>query len=106
MKLKEIVEGKEYPTIEIRVYGPDGEDMLFGYCSYLNGKLESLDGDSYGLDMDIAEYDVIRERVLEENKETLVVVKHTVWLRGDKTLIDTRDIKCVNTIDRLKKLRG
>lgn len=98
MKLREIVEGNEYPEIEVRVYGPDGQDMLMGYCSYINGELKSLDGDSYSLDAEINEYEIIND--------ILVVVEHTCWVTPGENFIDTRNIKCVNAIDRLKKLRS
>ena len=52
--LREIVEGKNYPTIMYREMLPidlfEGEDTLYGYCSYVDGELTSLDGDDYSLD--------------------------------------------------------
>lgn len=98
MKLREIVEGNEYPNIEVRVYDPTGMDILMGFCSYTNGELKSLDGDSYSLDTKISEYGIIND--------TLVVVKHTFWVTPGETFVDTRNIKCVNAIDRLRKIRG
>ena len=98
MTLYDIVKGKEYPEIEVRIYDIDGIDMLFGSCSYINGKLEPLDGDSYDLDMLVNEY--------EEFDGVLVVVCHTRWWVGyTDEFIDTRDIECVNAMERIKELR-
>lgn len=97
MRLRKIVEGKEYPRIQVRVYNIYGQDDLFGECAYINGELISLDGDSYNLDAEINEYGVF--------DDVLIVVEHTIWLTGDNTMIDTRNIECVNAIDRIKRLR-
>lgn len=49
--------GGLYDTpIVYRTYGPDGEDLLAGYCRHVNGKLISEDGDSYSLDDIICDY--------------------------------------------------
>lgn len=53
MKLKDIVAGKEYPYIECRaVFTHNNEefDEFFGACSYMNGELKPLDGDTYSLE--------------------------------------------------------
>ena len=98
MKLRDIVEGKEYPKIQVRIYDINGEDELFGYCSYTNGELKSLDGDSYSLSMEVNEYG--------EFDDELIIVCHTRWWVGDTDeFIDTRNIECVNAIERIKEFR-
>ena len=56
MKLREIVTGHDYPRIMYRTNGPEGEDILFGYCSYVGGVLRSSDGDYYSLDDEIEHF--------------------------------------------------
>lgn len=68
VKLKDIVAGHEYPRIMYRTNGPEGEDILFGYCAYTGGKLHSLDGDFYSL-----EDEIIHFFIDEENNNELVV---------------------------------
>lgn len=48
-----------YPleSIEVRTYGPWGEDILFGYCSWTGEELLSIDGDTYYLDDEIDKYE-------------------------------------------------
>lgn len=60
MKFKEILEGKEYKLIECRLLLDEeyNSDILFGYCQYVNGRLISLDGDTYSLDGEIDSYEV------------------------------------------------
>lgn len=55
--LKEIIErlgNKNYDLIKCRCKWKDDDgkeqDILFGVCSYANGVLTSLDGDSYSLE--------------------------------------------------------
>lgn len=57
MKVKNIL--PEYPLDEItvRTFGPDGEDMLFGYCGWNGDELISIDGDNYCLDDEISKYE-------------------------------------------------
>ena len=72
MTLEEIVKGKEIPIIEYRFFadvpGYGQIDTLFGYCAYENGKLKSLDGDTYYLNAEIEKYewytDSKKQRVL------------------------------------------
>ena len=71
MTLYDIVKGKDYPNIEVRIYDVDGVDILFGSCAYINGELKSLDGDSYELNMEVNEYG--------EFDNELIVVCHTRW---------------------------
>ena len=51
--LAEIVEGKNYSVIEVYCrfcLNNEKQDKIFaGCCSYLNGKLQSLNGDLYSL---------------------------------------------------------
>lgn len=58
MKLINIIDGKTIETIMYRTNSPfnDREDMLVGYCAYLDEELISLDGDSYSLDDEIEKY--------------------------------------------------
>lgn len=49
-----------------------GEDLLFGYCSLKDGKLISLDGDSYYWDDVIYKYEW-------ENDDSLIIWKKVNW---------------------------
>ena len=63
MKLRDVI--PDYPLdCQVRCYGADGEDMLFGYCRWTGEELISVDGDSYYLDDEISKYELD-----EENKE-------------------------------------
>ena len=56
MKLKDILPEQPVKRIMVRTYGPDGEDMLFGYCMWTGRNLISLDGDSYSIEEEIVKY--------------------------------------------------
>ena len=56
MKLKDILPEQPVEHIMVRTYGPDGEDMLFGYCMWTGSELISGDGDSYYTDEEIVDY--------------------------------------------------
>lgn len=60
MRFEDILKDKEYKLIECRLLLEDeyNSDVLFGYCQYVNGKLISLDGDSYSLDEEIERYEI------------------------------------------------
>lgn len=97
MTLYDIVKGKDFPEIEVRLYEPDGTDGLFGFCSYINGELISLDGDSYSLDEEIDKWIVIND--------VLIVIEHTEYIHSDGTITNTKDIEVKDAIERLKKER-
>ena len=57
--LGDVLAGRQnVDVIMVRCTSPneDEDDMLFGYCSLQDGKLVSLDGDSYYLNEPITEY--------------------------------------------------
>jgi hypothetical protein len=56
MKLKDILPEQPVERIMVRTYGPDGEDMLFGYCMWTGSELISGDGDSYSIEEEIVKY--------------------------------------------------
>lgn len=92
MTLKDIVDGKNYPIIEYRIFIDfleeyDGlYDTLFGYCSYIDGKLEPLDGDSYYLNAEIEKYEewVDVEENIADGGQTIL----TVWEKYDRIAKD------------------
>lgn len=60
MKIKELIDKKDYDLIEWRITAPydyEKKDMLFGHCKSENGVLISLDGDSYCEDSEILSYE-------------------------------------------------
>lgn len=61
MTLRDIVQGRDIPFIEYRVYvdipGYGQSDEFFGTCAYTNGELKSLDGDNYYIDAEIEKYE-------------------------------------------------
>lgn len=64
--------------IMYRTFGPNDENILAGYCRYLNGKLISEDGDSYSLD------DVISDHLLDyddNNNPYLIVWYKSEWIK-------------------------
>lgn len=80
--LKEIIEklgNKNYKYIECRCKWIDlnecKHDDFIGSCSYSNGILKALDGDSYALDDLYVEY--------EENKKKNGEYQLTVWEQGE-----------------------
>lgn len=97
MTLYDVVKGKDFSEIEVRLYGPDGEDELFGFCSYINGELKSLDGDSYSLDEEVDKWVIIND--------VLIVIEHTEYFYADGTTINTKDIEVEDAIARLKEER-
>ena len=56
MKLKDILPA-HYINIQARTYGPNGEDMLFGYCHWTSTELVSDDGDNYSIEEEIVKYE-------------------------------------------------
>ena len=60
MRLRDIVEGKEFPRIMYRCNPPEGieGDLYVGICHYTNGKLIADDGDIYSLDDEIVKYEI------------------------------------------------
>lgn len=77
--LAEIIAGKDYPLIEFRCRYQlkDGtkRDDFFGWASYINGKLESLDCESYSLKVVCQNW----EEWENDNGETCL----TVWEEVD-----------------------
>ena len=99
MTLYDVVKGKDFSEIEVRLYGPNGADELFGFCSYVNGELKSLDGDgdSYSLDEEVDKWVIIND--------VLIVVEHAKYFYADGTVINTKDIEVEDAIARLKEGR-
>lgn len=68
MKLRDILPDYPVSHIMVRTNYPDDIDelskserslgMFFGYCSWNGEDLESLDGDTYSLDMEIEKYEM------------------------------------------------
>ncbi len=57
MKLKDILPLTPLESIEVRCFGPNGEDILFRFCSWDGETINSIDGDSYYLDEEISKYE-------------------------------------------------
>ena len=80
MKIKDLIKNKDYDLIEWRVTAPpecDEKDMLFGYCKSENGKLISLDGDSYCENDEIISYE---EWSSDEYANALTVLEEVDWI--------------------------
>ena len=62
LNIDKIIEYKEdyVLPIQARTNSPfEGEDMLFGFCSWDGENLKSEDGDSYSLDEEVIKYELI-----------------------------------------------
>lgn len=77
--LREILNGTNNINIMYRTNSPipEEEDMLFGYCKYENGKLISIDGDSYSLDDMISKYEFVES---DEHKNSIDLI---VWIESE-----------------------
>lgn len=78
--LEEIIKSNGYKkydplTIEYRTWAGDKSDILAGYCKYTSGKLISMDGDSYYLNDEIADY----EFQINDGKPLLTVWYESNW---------------------------
>lgn len=71
MIVKDILPPHPVDEIMVRTTGPDGEDMLFGYCKWDGENLISLDGDEYYLSELVQKY--------ENNKDSLTYWIYTEW---------------------------
>lgn len=78
MKIKDLIKNKDYDYIEWRVTLPDGSDTFFGATSSKNGKLISLDRDTYSDQTEILSYKEWSQP--EDNIQNgLTVVIKGVW---------------------------
>lgn len=79
MILKELIDKKDYDLIKWRITSPVGleqPDMFFGYCKSENGKIISLDGDSYDENAKIIDYE---EWSNEEVTSGLTIIEEVEW---------------------------
>lgn len=85
MKIKELIKNKDYDYISWRITLPKsigGGDTFLGACKSKDGKLISLDGDSYSEDTKVlSHYEWSSGRV--KNGLT-VVVKGSLWRGKNK----------------------
>ena len=77
---------EEYPLeIIVRTNSPfDGEDMLFGFCSWDGYDLISEDGDSYDLDDEVVKYELHAD-FSKENPYYLIYWFKSEWTTGEKS---------------------
>lgn len=57
MLVKDILPGRPVSRIMVRTYGPLGDDILFGFCSWDCHSLISLDGDYYDINEVVLKYE-------------------------------------------------
>ena len=81
MTVRELLDKKDYQYVEWRVSTPDciedEEDLFFGYCEVVNGKLVSGDGDSYDEDTEVLRYE---EWLSEDEELCLTIVEEVEWV--------------------------
>lgn len=83
MKLRDIIKfytsepkQDQFLPIIYRTHGPDGEDILAGFCRWESGQLISEDGDSYSLDDEITDYQI---ELFHDDEEELMSPYLVVW---------------------------
>ena len=74
LTLRDILPEHPLKNIEVRTYGTDGEDMLFGFCHWTGTELVSGDGDSYYIDDPVIKYE------FDEQTRSLTYWFKGVWL--------------------------
>lgn len=80
MTVSDLIKNKDYDYIEWRIMNPDRtSDMLFGITSSKNGKLISLDGDSYCEDTEIISYKEWNNPD-EEIQNGLTIIFEVEWI--------------------------
>ena len=82
MTVKDLISKKDYDYIVWRITTPDDvkeEDILFGVCKSVDGKLIPLDWDTYDETAIIVHYE---EWSSEEHKSGLTVVVKGEWSGG------------------------
>ena len=79
MKIEDLIKAKDYDYIEYRMTIPSGSNIFAGHFSSKNGKIISLDGDSYSASEEIISY---KEWSKPENniKNGLTVVAKGNWM--------------------------
>jgi len=79
-KLKQIT--GDWPLVMVRCTMPGSDKveykdtMLMGYCSYINGEVKSLDGDTYSLEDDFTKAEVIET---DTGEQMLVLTYKASW---------------------------
>lgn len=80
MTVSDLIKNKDYDYIEWRIMNPDRtSDMLFGITASKNGKLISLDGDSYYEDTEIISYEEWSNSG-EEIQNGLTIIFEVEWI--------------------------
>lgn len=80
MKVSDLIKNKDYDYIEWRVTSSDSEEIFFGKSASKDGKLISLDGDSYDEDTEIIRYEEWSNPKKEiQNGLTVVFVGEWIW---------------------------
>lgn len=105
MKLKDLIKDKDYDYIEIRNEIPEEiaeveKTYFVGACKSLKGKIISLDGDNYSVEMEVTEY---KEWITNNIKAGLTIIcKETHPIRSRKRklqfIIDTYGTKAQEDI--------
>lgn len=78
LTLKEVLKKEKIKEAYITYrYFFRGSDELFGICEYKEGKLKSLDGDSYDLEDEILKYEVDKKTFKNEPINLIVWIPIT-----------------------------
>lgn len=81
MTVKDLIKNKDYDYISWRMNAPEDwieEDILVGACKSKNGKLISIDGDSYSENEVIVRYEEWSD---DDFKNGLTVVVEAEWIQ-------------------------
>lgn len=76
MKLKDLLMIGSPVNVTYRTFGPNGEDLLAGYCFWDGASLVSRDGDTYDVEDEINGY------VWSPEKDNLTVWYESKWVYG------------------------
>ena len=79
MKIEDLIKEKDYDYIEYRMIIPSGSNIFAGHFSSKDGKIISLDGDSYSASEEVLSY---KEWSKPQNniKNGLTVVVKSNWM--------------------------
>jgi len=96
MIIKDLIKNKDYDYISVRATPPEGwpePDMFIGCCKSKDGKLISLDGDTYSDKEVVVSYEEWSDEDVENG---LTIVVETEWLSGkelDREFAKIRELR-------------
>lgn len=82
MKVSDLIQNEDYDYIEWKVISSDSKEIFFGKAASKDGKLISLDGDSYDEDTEIIRYEEW-SNPKKEIQNGLTVVFEGEWIGVD-----------------------